>query len=98
MSTPSHGGYKVTDEIMELMPAELRSIKPWAGQGWYEEDCDWSIVAAAWPTLFTADHVKIAISTLNTLSYAAAGWNAYKATPSGKILLHTVNLATTGKE
>lgn len=97
MSTPSHGGYKISTEMLELMPAELRSIEPWAGHGWYEEDCDWAIIAAAWPTLFPADHVKIAISTLNTLSYAAEGWAAYKATPAGQALIQTAK-DNTGKE
>ena len=31
--------------------------------GWYEEDCDWAIVALSFPDLFPADHVVMAHTT-----------------------------------
>jgi hypothetical protein len=42
--TPSHGGFRVD---AKLMPDSLR-----LDDGWYEEDCEWARVAAAWPELF----------------------------------------------
>ncbi len=52
-TTPGHGGFKVADTLLSKMPAALRAFKPWAAEGWYEEDCDWAIVAFAFPDLFT---------------------------------------------
>ena len=63
-STPSHGGYHLSDARVASMPKPLREFKPWAGHGWYEEDCDWSIVALAFPQFFPADAIPAALTTL----------------------------------
>jgi hypothetical protein len=63
-STPSHGGYHLSDARIASMPKPLRDFKPFAGHGWYEEDCDWSIVATAFPQFFPKDAVDAANSTL----------------------------------
>lgn len=55
--TGSHGGIWVASYQMENMPAELRAIQPFAAPGWYEEDCDWAIVCASFPHLFTGREV-----------------------------------------
>jgi hypothetical protein len=36
--TPSHGGYKIPKKLNNLIPNYMR-----IENGWYEEDCDWSI-------------------------------------------------------
>ena len=46
------------------MPKCLREFKPWAGPNWYEEDCDWSIVAVAFPQFFKPEDVTHAMATL----------------------------------
>lgn len=51
-STASHGGFHVSARIKASMPEPYRSIKTFAGGNWYEEDCDWSIVALAFPEYF----------------------------------------------
>jgi hypothetical protein len=66
-TTPSHGGFHVSSEVRNTWPAPLRDFEPFAGQGWYEEDCDWAIVAVAMPSLFTADHVAQARRTIKSL-------------------------------
>lgn len=53
--TPSHGGYYVSPERVLTMPKPLREFKPFAGPNWYEEDCDWAIVALAFPQFFPDD-------------------------------------------
>ena len=50
VSTPSHGGYIISRERHAAMPAVLRDFRPFATPLCYEEDCDWSIVALAYPT------------------------------------------------
>lgn len=39
VSTPGHGGYKLSAAANKLIPAEFRKTG-----GWYEEDCDWVLV------------------------------------------------------
>lgn len=60
-STPSHGGVKLSPERLASMPAMLREIKPFAGPGWYEEDCDYSLVVLAFPECFEPAAVKRAV-------------------------------------
>ncbi len=62
--TASHGGYYVSPERVAEMPKPLQAFKPWAGSNWYEEDCDWSIVALAFPQFFDGDAVPLALKTL----------------------------------
>ena len=53
----SHGGYYVSPARVASMPEPLREFKPWAGDNWYEEDCDWCIVALAFPQFFPQQYV-----------------------------------------
>lgn len=50
-----------------MMPRVLREIKPFAGLGWYEEDCDWAIVALAFPQFFPADAIPAALATIKNM-------------------------------
>ena len=64
--TPSHGGYYVSPERLLTMPKPLREFQPWAGPNWYEEDCDWAIVALAFPQFFQEKDVAIALATIKS--------------------------------
>ncbi len=57
-STPGHGGFKVSRELNLKIPEYMRR----AG-GWYEEDCEWSIVAMAFPDKFEPKDVESARNT-----------------------------------
>ncbi len=63
-STPSHGGIHLSPARLAAMPKPLRDFRPWAGLGWYEEDCDWAVVALAFPQFFKPDDVTAAVDTL----------------------------------
>lgn len=53
-NTPSHGGFRVANGLLERVESvHGAGFKPWAGRGWYEEDCDWAAVVAALPELFS---------------------------------------------
>ena len=69
-STPSHGGYYVSPERVATMPKPLREFKPFAGANWYEEDCDWAIVALAFPQFFPRDAIPAALATLEHFQLA----------------------------
>ena len=60
--TPSHGGYHVTGSALDRIPAQFRD--GFAGYGWFEEDCDWAIVAWFLPELFPAEAQDVARATL----------------------------------
>lgn len=75
-STPSHGGYHLSDERIKAMPPALRDFKPWAGEGWYEEDCDWCVVVLAFPEYFS-DHVSDHDAARKTLKHYQ--WRVYEA-------------------
>ncbi len=50
-STPSHGGFYVPSHLNAQIPARHRAAT-FAGrgkEGWYEEDCDWCLVAINFP-------------------------------------------------
>jgi len=61
--TASHGGYEITQERFEQMPADIRAVNPWAGPLWYEEDEDWALVCLAFPDVFPPDAYQFAVST-----------------------------------
>jgi hypothetical protein len=68
-STASHGGIHLSDERVAEMPQALQDFVPFGGPQpgpgrWFEEDCDWSVVALAFPQFFTEDDVKQAHATL----------------------------------
>ncbi len=49
VSTPSHGGIHLSPTLNADMPDDMRSAN-----GWYEEDCKWSLVALKYPAPFQA--------------------------------------------
>jgi len=57
-STAGHGGFHVSPTLNSKMPEALR-----IEDGWYEEDCDWALVAVAFPDLFAKENAN-AISTM----------------------------------
>lgn len=53
VSTPSHGGFLISQQRRDAMPRHLREFQPHAGDLAYEEDCDWCVVVLAFPGVFT---------------------------------------------
>lgn len=53
VSTPSHGGYRVTiKRAKEMHPALFGlGIDYGSRYYWFEEDCDWVAVELTWPTV-----------------------------------------------
>lgn len=68
-STASHGGIHLSDERIAEMPLALQEFVPFGGPQpgpgrWFEEDCDWSVVAVAFPQFFAEGDVQAAHATL----------------------------------
>ena len=67
VSTPSHGGFKVGQSLLKAIPIEWRqaSFNRQGIRGWFEEDCDWCMVALSFPGFFSPDQLKAAQHTFD---------------------------------
>ncbi len=59
VSTASHGGFKLDSKVNLLIPIDFRR-----NNGWYEEDCDASIIVFFFPNIFNEEQRKQAESVL----------------------------------
>ena len=65
LSTAGHGGLHLsTERQLQVPPALL--IETFAGLPWYEEDCDWALVALAFPDHFDGRSLHHAIGTVRS--------------------------------
>ena len=85
-STASHGGYHLSAERKAQMPALYRAIKTFAGGNWYEEDCDWCLVALSFPQYFDE---RTLIAAKDTLRWNAENSERYSAMQVIPTLLQT---------
>ena len=61
VGTAGHGGFFVDKSLRQTMPEYFQTK-----DGWYEEDCEWAIVAVCFPERFPEDVVESANKTLKT--------------------------------
>lgn len=75
--TAGHGGFHLSLTRNKQVHKAWRAI-----DGWYEEDCDWAIVAVTFPEAFHADIVEMAHA-------CAKNWNphGYEAATGTKVAL-----------
>ena len=67
-STPSHGGFQLSDARLLQVQSVHGPVKTFCGQAnWFEEDCDWAYVATALPELFSEQELVHAKATLEWL-------------------------------
>ena len=66
VSTASHGGLRVDWQwALENLSEPAREIGiRWHDCIWYEEDCDWAIVAFEFPEFIPEEHKDIALKTV----------------------------------
>jgi len=71
--TPSHGGYKIPAKLNKLIPSYMRKTN-----GWYEEDCEWSIPVIVLGKYFNDyTYAKSYGNAVNT--FKNWFWEAYEA-------------------
>jgi hypothetical protein len=65
VSTASHGGYYVAPSELHRIPLAWReaSFNKLGMQGWFEEDCDWVMVALIFTSCFIPQEIAIARRT-----------------------------------
>ena len=54
VSTPSHGGIRLSPERLSQIPLELRGLNTYGRGPWFEEDCEILIPMFVWPEEFQA--------------------------------------------
>lgn len=54
VSTAGHGGIFIATELRPLAPAWLIADTNYSSGGWFEEDQDWALACAAFPSMFPA--------------------------------------------
>ena len=59
LSTPSHGGYRLSEEKNRKVKQEYRDPT-----GFYEEDCEWAFVCVTYPEIFPPGAVDSALKTI----------------------------------
>lgn len=72
VTTPGHGGYKLTPEKVKEIPPALvaASFNRQGYNGWFEEDCDWAMVCLTFPEIFEGVEKKGALeAALRTVQY-----------------------------
>lgn len=82
-TTPGHGGFHLSKTMNSLVHSAWRKAN-----GWYEEDCEWAIVALTFPHLFRAPEIAAARSTAK--SWYPDGFEAFtgeKVKPEESIVL-----------
>lgn len=58
-STAGHGGFHLSGRVNEAVPEYMRQAN-----GWYEEDCEWAVVATVYPDMFDEKERETAKTTL----------------------------------
>lgn len=66
VGTASHGGFSLDASRWKEFRAVFPTFHPWAGDGWLEEDCDWSLAVLLWPDYFSAHEVYYAVRMVQT--------------------------------
>lgn len=79
-STAGHGGFHLSSDRNNQVDPTVRR----AG-GWYEEDCEWAIVAATFPALFTAYERRCADETI------CNSWPDFRKKAYGRALVSGVS-------
>ena len=81
VTTASHGGFWVSDARLEELNTRLGVLGGASSQyttfcgsaNWWEEDCDWAVIATAFPEAFPAHVRDIGRQQLETMSKVRGG-------------------------
>ena len=69
VTTPSHGGFYLSEDRDRQVPSELKSDR-YCPLRWYEEDCEWAAVAVTFPEFFSRRELNLAHRTLYRTHHA----------------------------
>jgi hypothetical protein len=83
-STPSHGGFLLSEERYDALQ-EMFEFPTFAGGFWFEEDCDAAAVMIAFPEFFESDRVNACVRAAKHMEKLNEKWErvlAYCETPT----------------
>jgi hypothetical protein len=64
VTTAGHGGMILSAKRQAAVTERFPNFQPWAGEPYYEEDCDVSIVVLTFPELFSDAELRAAVQTV----------------------------------
>jgi hypothetical protein len=64
VTTASHGGYMLSQQRYDALPATIKAIAPYAAPLCYEEDADWALVVLAFGDEFDQQTYRDALATI----------------------------------
>ena len=64
ITTASHGGYRLSADRLARVVQMFPRFRSYTGDGWYEEDCDWAIVALVFTDHFDSATLRGAVRTV----------------------------------
>lgn len=71
-STASHGGFRLDGDMWREFHLRFPEAVLWAGNPWFEEDCDWAWVPIAFPEFFSDDKIAYAVDMVMTYGRMAS--------------------------
>ena len=90
VSTAGHGGIMLSPSREADMPAHLAGARHYGEVACYEEDCEWALVALAYPEAFNTlrewqkegdkTHYEYAVETVKNFDTYRAAYDAHFAT------------------
>lgn len=90
VDTAGHGGFYLHEiRLKQLHPAWKGFVGYSGSYQWFEEDCDWAIVALCFPDHFSDYLVYEAFKVVATLDYARERLLSFLTSADGKILFES---------
>lgn len=99
-STPGHGGIYVPPDMKRLMPKPYRDANQYGGGGWFEEDCEWALVALSFPSGLdekTMENARSAVKNYHPHAYMAVTGEKLTRKDSSKLAEDEDRAAAAGK-
>ena len=75
-STPSHGGFHLSEHRQAYVESILPEFETFAKGPWYEEDCDACLVVVVWPEYFEPEAVQRARRQVEFMAKTRPWWAA----------------------
>ncbi len=90
LTTAGHGGLYLDQERWKELHATFPMFKPFAGQGYLEEDCDYNYAVLCWPQFFSIDQRMLAVEACLSGTYFTMNIAMWRTTDAALDLIEEV--------
>lgn len=88
VTTAGHGGYWLAETTLRQLHPAWRGFVGFSGSyQWFEEDCDWAVIALCFPDHFNDYFIYSAFKTLATVEYAKERLQEFLKSTEGRTML-----------